>query len=165
MQLDHIFEDLEAQFDAELSASQPNSILDACNLIRVRRADGQMSELILPLLGVDFVAGMRIGFNDFQLLRLASASTLEFHRLKQLDLPTLKLTGINAGKFIRRLPVDLQVRWNSSGSSTLKRGTLVEVIGELLIFEVLGLEHPQGVPISAIEELLVGSVDNFSETD
>lgn len=160
MQLDNIFEDLEAQFDFALESNTAKSPFETSNLARVRRHDGRTAELVHPVLGEDFIAGMVLGANAFRLYRLAGLSQLEFKTLVGLDLPAVQGTTLSSRGFLKNISLPSAIAWSTLDSVEVKRGVLAELVGDLLLINRLGIENPIGVPISALSDLQIDSVDN-----
>jgi len=167
MQLDNIFEDLELQFEAALESSRALAPLEKCNFIRVRSASGLFAELVMPVLGLDFVAGMSLGANNFQVLKLAGATGLEFQELTNIGLPTLRFLEVTLSGFLAKLPLPVEIRWRTitathPGESA--RGILTGVEGSIALIHELGARTPIGVPLDALFELRVISVENLSDS-
>jgi hypothetical protein len=162
MQLDDIFEDLEAQFGFALEASEAKTPFERSNLVRVRRSDGRTAELVHPLLGDDFIAGMVLGSNVFTLYRLATLSQIEFIALRGVELVAIRTASISVRDFLVNVNLPCEVQWVTSGSPESRRGLMIELVGEVALLNILGRDVAIGVPLSSLAELQIVSVDNFS---
>jgi hypothetical protein len=163
MNLDSIFEDFEALIDAEAAASNAVGIIDETTLIRVHWLAGGFVDLVAPLLGQDFVAGMAIGGNDWQLVRLEAVERIVFRKINGGNLPRLRVFEETRQIFLERLPLPLAVSWSTQGEGFRARGILIEKSGSCLIIQVLGSIEPVGVPLASITALRIDSVENFGE--
>jgi hypothetical protein len=161
MQLDNIFEDLEAQFEHALESSNRESLIEGCNFIRVRRLDSRTVELVMPLIGDDFLSGMALGSNTFELFRFAAITQVEFCRIQAQDLRLLQRASLSLSSFLFRLPSPFEMRWVSASSIEVRRGLAFEVSGDLIFLQTLGSQLTLGVPIASISELSIDSVENL----
>jgi hypothetical protein len=162
MQLDNIFEDLEAQFGFALETSAAKTPFERSNLVRIRRSDGRSAELVHPLLGDDFIAGMVLGSNLFWLYRLATLSQIEFMTLRGVDLVAIRSASLCIRDFLLNLNFPCEVRWVTHASVEARRGLIIDLVGELALLDTIGADMPIGVPLSSLAELQIISVDNFS---
>jgi hypothetical protein len=162
MQLDDLFEDLEAQFDFALSRSIGASPTTEANLIRVRCLDGRRVELVLPIIGEDFLAGMALGDDVFQLLFLKSIAQVEFCHLNGLDLQKLRTVDQFARDFFDRMTLPVELTWAITGSLERHRGVLTGIRGGLLMMQIIGRELEVGIPLSSLTDITIASVDNLS---
>jgi hypothetical protein len=165
MNLESIFEDLEALIDAEVEASKAVGIIDETTLIRVHWPSGGSIELVAPLLGQDFVAGMAIGANDWRLVRLDAVERISFRTIKGGQLPRIRFFDQSRQVFLERLPLPLAISWSARGEAFQSRGILADISGSCLIVQVLGSLEPIGVPLASISMLRIDSVENFGESD
>jgi len=162
MQLDDLFEDLEAQFDFELSRSAGTSPTADANLIRVRCLDGGQVDLVLPIIGEDFLAGMALGDDIFQLLFLESVAQVEFCHLAGLKLQKLRVIDQFAREFFDRMTLPVEMTWTQTGSFERHRGVLTGIQGGLLMIQMLGRELEIGIPMLSLTDITIASVDNLS---
>jgi hypothetical protein len=162
MQLDNIFEDLEVQFDFALETSSAKSTFESSNLARVRCQGARTVELIHPLIGSDFIAGMVLGANSFRLFRLASLTQIEFLTLRGIALGAVKTTGLSMRDFLLNASLPSEISWSTIQAVETKRGVVIDVVGELLMINMLGFNTLIGVPVAALSELQIHSVDNLN---
>jgi len=162
MQLDNIFEDLEAQFGFALETGATKTPFERSNLVRIRRSDGRSAELVHPLLGDDFIAGMVLGSNIFCLYRMAALLQIEFITLRGVDLAAIRSASLSVRDFLFNLNFPYEVMWVTLSSVETRRGIVIDLVGELALLNIIGTDVPIGVPLSSIAELQIISVDNFS---
>jgi hypothetical protein len=164
MNLEGIFEDLEAQFDAQLGAANSRHAFDESNLVTVWSRDaGTVCQLAAAILGVDFVAGMALGTNCFRLIPLVSVRNCEFATLKDASLPKCRFVEIEAAQFLARLPLPFSIEWRTSADAPLRHGNVSDLLGQCLCVEELGCASVQAVPIHSLEFLELSNVENFGD--
>jgi hypothetical protein len=162
MQLDNIFEDLEAQFDFALERRATRSISEMSNLVRLRRHDGRTLELIRPLIGSDFIAGMVLGANAFCLYRLATLIQVEFVTLQGVQLDAIKRTSFSLRDFLINVSLPSEISWSTIHEIDTMRGVVSDIFGELLMINLLGRAIPIGVPASSLAEVQIHTVENLN---
>lgn len=160
MQLDNIFEDLEAQFDFALETRVAKSPSQTSNLVRVRSQDARTVEMIRPLIGQDFIAGMVLGAKAFRVYRFAFLSQLEFLTLLGVKLAPIQRTSLSTTGFLENVTLPSAISWSTFGDSDMKAGVLEDLVGELLVVNLLEAQAPLGVPVAALSCLQIDSVDN-----
>lgn len=161
MNLDDLFEDLEAQFDGYLSDSKRSSGLDRSHLMRVWHRGGQISELAAPILGGDFVAGMALGANVFRLIRLEAVLKIALIELTNSDVPKSRHVPLKAMEFLERLPLPFSLRWQPLDENLPGLVTVLDLLGETLLVESVHPENFQLLPFAAIAHLELFDVENF----
>lgn len=164
MNLDGIFEDLEAQFDSQLGAANSRQTFDESNLVTVwSRNQGAVCQLAAAILGVDFVAGMALGTNCFRLIPLVSVRNCEFAALKNANLPKCRFVEIQAAQFLARLPLPFSIQWRTSADAPVRHGNVSDLLGQCLCIEELGSTLLQAVPLHSLEFLELSNVENFGD--
>lgn len=91
--IESYFEDLEAQFAAAsdkglspaASAGLVQDFADAIEAVRYFQVNGQHGLLLAPVLGLDFCAGILVGRNAFQVVRVESIVSLEFKDIAVIE--------------------------------------------------------------------------------
>ena len=161
MNLDDLFEDLEAQFDGYLSDSKRSSGLERSHLMRVWHRGGQISELAAPILGSDFVAGMALGANVFRLIRLEAVLKIALIELTNSDVPKSRHVPLEALEFLERLPLPFSLRWQPLDDKMPGLVTVLDLVGKALLVESMHPENFQLLPFSAIAHLELIDVENF----
>lgn len=161
MQLDGFFEDFEARFEAELEASQIPNALDSSNLIRVVPSSEGFVDLVACLLGLDFVAGMALGRNDWQLIRFAAIAELRFSELRDVPIPKVRIIELSVVEFLERLRLPLAIKIRTVDSSAARQILLLELRGDCLITQSTETVNPVGIPLSTIASIHIDSVENF----
>ena len=163
MQLDRYLEDLEAQFAFALSESEGSALLSEANFVRVACLDGARVELVVPIVGVDFVAGMALGANTFRIFPFVQIRQLTFHTVKGGRLETLRELHSDLREFLNRLNVPFEIQWSSRGELLRQQGIVVEVLEGLLRVQVAKSEHDIVVPLVSLAELQIDSVENSND--
>jgi hypothetical protein len=161
MNLDGIFEDLEAQFDGYLSANQQRGVLERSHVMRVWHHRGQISELAAPILGADFVAGMALGENIFRLIRLASVLRIGLTELPNSGVPESRYVSVSASEFLDRLTLPFSIRCQPFEDELAKSMVVLDLLGQTLVVESVKPDDFQLVPLAAIEFLEFIDVENF----
>lgn len=163
MNLDDLFEDLEAQFDGYLAAARPSEGLHRSQLMRVWHRSGQITELAAPILGDDFVAGMALGSNVFRLIRLEAVLKINLIELVNSDVPHSRYAPLEAIEFLERLPLPFSIRWQPIGDPLAALVTVLDLLGKTLLVEALHSENFQLLPLVAIAHLDLADVENFDD--
>lgn len=161
MQLDGFFEDFEARFEAELEASQIPNALDSANLIRVVASHEGFVDLVACLLGLDFVAGMALGRNDWQLIRFDAIAEMQFSELRDVPIPEVRIFELPVIEFLERLPLPLVIKLTTLDASASRQCLLLELRGNCLVTQGANSANPVGIPISSIARIHIDSVENF----
>jgi hypothetical protein len=164
MNLDGLFEDLEAQFDAELNIVTPRQRFESSNLVTIWNvAGGTATQLAAPILGVDFVAGMVLGANCFRLNMLPIVARMELSTLQNADIPKCRFVSVTAIEFLERLPLPFAVKWRAQASASLNLGNVLDILGHCLLVESIGSENLRALPIDSLALLELCDVENFGE--
>ena len=161
MNLDDLFEDLEAQFDGYLTAAKPSGGLQRCHLMRVLHGGGQVTELAAPILGHDFVAGMALGVNVFRLIRLEAVARISLVELANSDVPAGRHVPLETVEFLERLPLPFSVQWQPIGDHLPETVTVLDLLGQTLLVESGKSSSYQLLPLAALAHLEFIDVENF----
>ena len=161
MNLDDLFEDLEAQFDGYLAAAKTKDRLERSHLMRVWHTKGQVTELAAPILGDDFVAGMALGANVFSLIRLDAVMKISLIELTNSGVPNSRFVPVDATEFLGRLPLPFSLRWQPFGEKLSDVVVVLDLLGNCLLVESVRPEDYQLLPIRAIAHLELIDVENF----
>lgn len=163
MHIEDIFEDLEANFAAASEKSQSEDFFPKSRSIRITTKSMVTKELIAPMIGLEFVAGLDLISPIWHMFSMASLSQVVFLEDSDLSLPTLRRNEIDLRSFLEKLPTPSQIRWRVNGAEDyLSTGTLHGVAQGLLFIFLAGRSQEVSVPISAIEQLSIESVDNLN---
>ena len=163
MQLDRYFEDLEAQFAFARSELGCDAPVCESNFVRVLRYGGITAELAMPILGCDFVAGITLGANVFRIFPFADITQLTFHTLKVERLENLRQLEFELWEYLALLKVPYEIQWTTRGDVVRRHGVVVEVLDRLLRIQITGAEQSISVPVLALAELQIDSVENSSD--
>ena len=161
MQLDSFFEDFEARFEAELEASRIPNALDSANLIRVVAKREGFVDLVACFLGLDFVAGMALGRNDWQLIRFDAIAEMQFSELREVPIPKIRIFELPVVEFLERLPLPLVIKMTTIDSTATRQLLLIELRGDCLITQSSDAVNPIGIPAASIARIHIDSVENF----
>jgi hypothetical protein len=161
MNLDDLFEDLEAQFDGYLAASRPRGGLERSHVMRVWQKRELIIELAAPILGSDFVAGMALGSNAFVLIRLEAVVKISFIELANSDVPAGRYVPLTTSEFLERLPLPFSVRWFPFEESPPGVAVVLDLLGTTLLVDSAKPENFQLLPLAAIARLELIDVENF----
>jgi hypothetical protein len=161
MNLDDLFEDLEAQFDGYLAADQQKGVFEGSHIMRVWLQNGQITELAAPVLGADFVAGMALGENVFRLIRLASVLKIVLIEVPKSGVPESRYVAVSASEFLERLTLPFSVRWQSFDDHLTRTMVVLDVLGQTLVVESAKPDAFQLVPLAAVAHLEFIDVENF----
>lgn len=161
MNLDDLFEDLEAQFDGYLTAAKPSGGLERCHLMRVWHGEGEITELAAPILGNDFVAGMALSANLFRLIRLEAVLRISLVELSNSDVPAGRYVPLGTHEFLERLPLPFSIHWQPIGDHLPETVTVLDLLGQALIVESGKSSNCQLLPLAAMAHLEFIDVENF----
>ena len=163
MHLDKLLEYLEAQFAFARSEPGVEQPLSETNFVRFARIGGASGELVMPILGADFVAGFALGASAFRMFPLAEIGRLSFQTLKGGRLEALREVEISLGEFLARLRLPFQIQWATRGEGFRQQGVVVEVLENLLRIQIKDLEHAIAVPFASLADLEIDAVENSSD--
>lgn len=168
MHIEDIFEDLEAQFAASSEQKPRDSFTDNARAIELKTASLMPRELIAPIIGVDFMAGLDAINPIWHIFPMRTIHKVIFHSGGDLQLPKLRNFALDFASFIQTLPTPCSVRWRVSGNDDfLRSGQLHTATANLLFIYLPGNQgesapRPIAVPIAALEQLSIESVDNLN---
>jgi hypothetical protein len=163
MHIEDIFEDLEAQFAAVSQPRLRDSITERARAIEVNTASMVPKELIAPILGTDFLAGLDAVSPIWHIFPMRSVTKVLFLAQAEQNLPKLRNFTIDFIGFLNSIPTPCSIRWRIAGSDSFIRvGQLHTVTGSLLFIYLKNSKRPIAVPIQALQMLSIESVDNFN---
>jgi hypothetical protein len=163
MHIEDIFEDLEAQFAAASQPRMRDSITDGARAIEVNTAGMVPKELIAPILGADFLAGLDSVSPIWHIFPMRSVTKVIFHSQAEKTLPKLRNFAIDFIGFLNSIPTPCSIRWRIAGADSFIRvGQLHTVTGSLLFIYLNNDKRPIAVPIQALQMLSIESVDNLN---
>ncbi len=163
MNFDHLFEDLEAQFEAGLATEQASLGLSTKKLAQVDLLDGSSRVFVAPVLGFDFIAGLLIGEVAWQLVPFVAFVRLTFLDSESSGLPPLRRLDLGLIGFLERLPRPAHLKWRLLASDQIRLGQLIELEGNLLALQVSGSPEVTFHPVAAFQSLEVMAVENLGE--
>ena len=163
MHIEDIFEDLEAQFAAASLVRQRESFSANAKVIEVKTLSHHRRELIAPIIGVDFMAGMDSLLPVWHFFPMRTIQRVKFHSDGEVELPKLRNFSLDLAGIIQTLPTPCAIRWRVSGPDDfLMSGQLNSATGNILFIYTNSRQEPIGIPIAAIEQLSIESVDNLN---
>lgn len=163
MHIEDIFEDLEAQFDAELQKSSRDTFTDNVRAIEVCTLNQVKRDLIAPILGDGFLAGLDVISPIWHVYPNKSLRNVVFHSEIDESLPKMRTVDIDLTTFLDSIPTPCSVRWRIHGAiEFLNSGQLHSLSGQFLFIYQVGATRPIAVPIVALEQLVIESVDNLN---
>lgn len=163
MHIEDIFEDLEAQFAAASELKQRNNFTADARAIELRTASLMPRELIAPIIGVDFIAGLDAVNPIWHVFPMHTIHRLVFQAASDPQLPKLRNFALDFPSFIQNLPMPCSIRWRIAGTDDFVRsGQLHSATSNLLFIYTDSAERPIAVPIAALEQLSIESVDNLN---
>lgn len=163
MHIEDIFEDLEAQFAAASQTRVRDSITSGARAIEVNTASMVPKELIAPILGFDFLAGLDSVSPIWHIFPMRWVTKVLFHSETEQNLPMLRNFAIDFIGFLNSIPTPCSIRWRIAGSDSFIRvGQLHTVTGSLLFIYLKDAKRPIAVPIQALQMLSIESVDNLN---
>lgn len=161
MSIENFFEDLEAQFAAERSShfSQPRLRKLAANLetgpmvARVTVAQSAQIELVDPMLGLDFLGGIRLATNTFQVFRHEAINQVQFLSVEAGISGKIKKSAIELAEFLDGLRTEsLRVK------ITLRTANSAPFVGWLvgrnfMLLELVVQKQAIFIPLQSIESI------------
>lgn len=162
MNFDHIFEDLEAQFESGRASSPSPARLSGCISLRVTPVIGSPEELFAPIIGSDFVGGLSANFTAWNLFPNSQVVELMPQYSGDLELPRLKEVDRDIKDLISGFAKPTEMVWHSRNDfGAPRRGMLVGFECGFLI-----IETPRGIvaiTAKSVTKFSLGIVDNLSE--
>lgn len=168
MHIEDIFEDLEAQFAAASAQRPRDSFTENARAIELKTNSLMPRELIAPIIGVDFMAGLDSVNPIWHFFPMRTIHKVVFHSGGDPQLPKLRNFALDLASFIQTLPTPCSVRWRVGGNDEfLRSGQLHTATANLLFIYSPGnygefAARPISVPIAALEQLSIESVDNLN---
>ena len=163
MHIEDIFEDLEAQFAAASQVQQRDSFTANAKAIEINTSNHTPRELIAPIIGTDFMAGMDVVSPIWHFFPMRTIHRVVFHTDGEVELPKLRNFSLDLAGIIQTLPTPCAIRWRVSGPDDfLRSGQLHNATANLLFIYVNSQQRPIAVPIATLEQLSIESVDNLN---
>lgn len=161
MRIQDLFEDLEAQFDAEFSQTQKGTDELNARAIEIKTKYLIPQQLIAPIFGVDFLAGLDPVTPIWHIFPLRAIKNMRVIQDQSGDLPNARSFNCDSLKFLNSVPHPCAIRWRSEGSDEyLRAGVLGSIShGMLVITDQSGREL--FVPMASLQQLSIEAVDNF----
>lgn len=143
MEFQEIFEDLESAF-----VQHKHDWRSGQNCLRVQTLTNQTFDLLAPIIGIDFVAGLDRAQGDWLLFALGQCKELQSQVIED-DLPAIRAQEIELQEFIKTLekPVRVSVLYVNQSEHSLN----------ILDFDrhFLFAENRKLIPVKSIQQLRV----------
>lgn len=163
MHIEDIFEDLEALFDASLQKIQRDVHTENVRALEVQTTNHTTKELIAPIIGSEFLAGLDSLSPIWHIYPTGSVRRIRLHSQVDESLPKIRTVPIALETFLKSIPLPCAIRWRYAGvDEYLHQGSLHSIAHSLLFIYVFGASNPIAVPIHALGQLSIESVDNLN---
>lgn len=168
MHIEDIFEDLEAQFAAAGEQVNRDSFTAAARAIEIKTDAMVPGELIAPIIGVDFIAGLDTLHPIWHIFPMKIIHRVIFYSEGDSQLPKLRNFSLDFSSFLQTLPTPCSIRWRVAGSNDFLRvGQLHNASANLLFIYPDGQTggkpiRPIAVPVAALNQLSIEAVDNLN---
>ena len=163
MHIEDIFEDLEAQFDASLHKVKHDAFTENVRAVEVQTTNHNTKELFAPIIGSEFLAGLDSLTPIWHIYPTRSVRKITLHNQVDESLPRLRVVSVKLETFLKTLPLPCAIRWRYAGTDEyLQQGNLHSISQNLLFIYVPGSSMPIAVPILALGQLSIESVDNLN---
>lgn len=165
MRIQDLFEDLEAQFDAANQGIKKPSNFENVRAIQIKTTSLVPRELIAPILGLNFVAGLDPFSPVWHIFPSSSIKSIELGKDRSSDLPLVRTFSVDLSKFIEGLPRPCSIRWRTKGTDDyLQSGQFNDLAMNFMVVTTGAGQNPWLVPFGSLYQLSVESVDNFGGT-
>lgn len=163
MHIEDIFEDLEAQFDAALQKTPRDPYTENIRALEIQTNHSIAKDLIAPIFGKEFIAGLDSVAAIWHVYPAHAIRKIVLHGEVDESLPKLKILAADLESFLRSLPMPCQIRWRlASNEDHLQTGVLHSVTQNLMFIYSPSSPRPIAVPIAALGQLSIESVDNLN---
>jgi hypothetical protein len=159
---DHIFEDLEAEFESTRTRGEAPSPLLRCNSLRVYSAHVMPETLVAPIIGSDFVGGLGEEFDTWSLYPVSQILEIVPHTLGDIEMPRLRNFDRSLLELLDSFakPIEI-VCYLPSMAAAPNRGMLIGVDCGFLV--VASARGTVAIASGSVAKISVGVVDNLSE--
>ena len=162
MNFDHIFEDLEAEFESTRARGTASSVLSRCNCLRVYPLQGTPEILFAPIIGSDFVGGLSEEFAAWSLYPVSQILELVPQNDGDLELPRLRNFDRSLLDLFDSFAKPVEIVWYPQAKLTApNRGMLADIDCGFLIVE--SARGTVAVAPGSVSKFSVAVVDNLSE--
>lgn len=161
MHIEDIFEDLEAQFEAEANQGSNHLAHLEVKIIEVRTKTLRM-KLIAPIIGVDFIAGLDLDRPTWHIFSTRYISEVVFLEAQDESLPRVRQIDETIGIFLTHLPLPGLMRWRTFDNPDFQKTGAVRGSSDGFLLTHQGAAAKEiYVPILSLAQLSIDSiVDN-----
>jgi hypothetical protein len=164
MDFDPLFEDLEARFMASQKTADFTfslKIIQQATRLDVLLDDGQRLQLLAPLLGQDFAAGLHPAAAIWNIVPLEAIQNIGFIFDEKSDLPTVQLQKFSLMQYLELLPLPTKCSFRRIGQeSSLSETNLIGVGHDLLFIQSQHQDSLTAIPVAQLRQLSIGPVHN-----
>ncbi len=162
MNFDHIFEDLEAEFESSRARGAASSRFSRCNCLRVYPAQGTPETLFAPLVGSDFVGGLGEEFAAWSLYPISQILEIVPQNDGDLELPRLRNFDRSLLDLFESFAKPVEIVWYPQAHlAAPNRGMLADIECGFLIVE--SARGTVAIAPRSVSKFSVAVVDNLSE--
>lgn len=162
MNFDHIFEDLEAEFESTRARGAASSRFSRCNCLRVYPAQGTPETLFAPLVGSDFVGGLGEEFAAWSLYPISKILEIVPQNDGDLELPRLRNFDRSLLDLFESFAKPVEIVWYPQANLAVpNRGMLADIECGFLIVE--SARGTVAIAPRSVSKFSVAVVDNLSE--
>lgn len=162
MNFDHIFEDLEAEFESTRARGAASSLLARCNCLRVYPSQGTPETLLAPLVGSDFVGGLGEEFAAWSLYPISQMLEIVPQNDGDLELPRLRNFDRSLLDLFESFAKPVEIVWYPQANlAAPNRGMLADIECGFLIVE--SARGTVAIAPGSVSKFSVAVVDNLSE--
>lgn len=162
MNFDHIFEDLEAEFESTRARGAASSRFSRCNCLRVYPAQGTPETLFAPLVGSDFVGGLGEEFAAWSLYPISQILEIVPQNDGDLELPRLRNFDRSLLDLFESFAKPVEIVWYPQANLAVpNRGMLADIECGFLIVE--SARGTVAIAPRSVSKFSVAVVDNLSE--
>lgn len=175
MNLDALFEDLDAKYEADLSSATKQAVSNSgCssngslvssehNLVEVVSARSIPEELMAPILGQDFIAGMDLYRPIWVIYRTAALTSFEFKHFDDPGLPVARVSQRQLGDLVMRIPKFVSISWRIAlgHEDSLQTGQLVNQTERFMQVQVG--QRLLNLDFHSLEQVKFNAVDNLGQ--
>lgn len=162
MNFDHIFEDLEAEFESSRARGAASSLLSRCNCLRVYPSQGAPEILFAPIIGSDFVGGLGEEFAAWSLYPISQILEIVPQTDGDLELPRLRNFDRSLVDLFDSFAKPVEIVWYPQAKlAAPNRGMLADIDCGFLIVE--SARGTVALAPGSVSKFSVAVVDNLSE--
>lgn len=161
MQIDDLFEDLEAQFEAAENTPAAQLINGKARVALVQDLDLAKHHLVAPVIGLDYVAGLDEKLPIWNLLSFQNVRSLSLSQGDEASLPRARVSDNLLAACLKNMKTPMAAEWKGMGDGAFRPVNIIQVSESMLVLAADNESGLIGVPICRLAHLRILSVDNF----